>query len=70
MKTTSPVKLKFIRDYIIEHGLTVSHFCERCGISRALYNSVIRGRIGLSYIELHKISRVIGISVDELLGWD
>jgi len=70
MKTISPVRIRIIRDYIIEHGLTQTRFCERSGITRATYNAMIRGRIGLSYIELFKVAKVIGVSIDELLGWD
>ena len=56
------IKTEVFEDYMKEHKLSKSRFCELCGISVATYNRII-SRQNIRILALFKIAKVIKVEV-------
>ena len=57
-----------VRDYRVARGLTQAELGEKCELHRTFIGSVERGERNLSILNLRVISKVLRVSLPELLA--
>lgn len=59
-----------LRHYRRERGIDQSYLALALGVSQSTYSRIESGRAHLSVVRMAIICRLLGVSPNQLLGWD
>ena len=66
MMTT--IKIDLIKKFIEENGFCIKNFCERCNISKFVFNKILKDDPKVKLSSLKKVASFMGLNTWDLLN--